>query len=466
MLGAGAVGAYVGCLVQDRTPDAEVVLVGRRRFLEQASTGGVVLETVGEAHASVQIEGSELRATESVDELEGCEVVLVAVKSTATAQVAKQLAAVAERGGFPAGALVLSLQNGVSNGRVLAKELQPHGVCVLPCMVNFNVVWSSYCDGTADAVRIRRCTRPKLGLPCIRVQNLPRKSGMEEEEENRSGVTALPTDAHRATLGRAVVALRADDALTVSLTDDIRDVLYSKLLINLQSAVNALSRLPVPEMLSQRGYRMAWRGLILEALQVYKAAGIRPCAPYFAILPYLLAAPDWAYNLLAKVLFPLDAQCKSSMLQDIEAGRRTEVSVLNGEIVRLAKENDMKRRLIGGLVRQSATTSTDEEGSSSEGSCEGLEGMTPNEFGSATRVVAAVRGGWRFVLRGWSSSSGDVVRGVNCPGAPLNGAIVELIEQLEQGMTPGGRMEPDELWFTMLEMAYGDSTFGEHRPGS
>jgi 2-dehydropantoate 2-reductase len=137
-----------------------VVLVGRQRLEDQVAQQGVVLETVGTAHACIRIPREDLRVTQDAGDLQGCDVVLVAVKTTATAAAAEQLAALARRGGFPKGALVLSLQNGVGNGAVLAAALEPHGVCVLTTMVNFNVVWSSYCDSLAAALHIRWASYP------------------------------------------------------------------------------------------------------------------------------------------------------------------------------------------------------------------------------------------------------------------------------------------------------------------
>jgi hypothetical protein len=37
--------------------------------------------------------------------------------------------------------------------------------------------------------------------------------------------------------------------------------------------------------------------------------------PYLPPGPWATALPDWAYNLVSSVVFPLDAGCKSSMLQ-------------------------------------------------------------------------------------------------------------------------------------------------------
>ena len=62
VLGAGAVGAYVGGLVQARSGlEPPVVLVGRQRLVDQTARGGAVLQTVGSAHPQVNIAARDLK---------------------------------------------------------------------------------------------------------------------------------------------------------------------------------------------------------------------------------------------------------------------------------------------------------------------------------------------------------------------------------------------------------------------
>ena len=124
--------------------------------------------------------------------------------------------------------------------------------------------------------------------------------------------------AKKANLAAFVEALR-ETGLAVSLERDILPVQYGKLLINLQSPVNAISGAPVPTTLSRRRFRMAWRALVLEALDVYDACGVKPKRPYVPFLPFVLALPDWAYNAAAFALFPLDP---GAIFRDA-AGRQT-----------------------------------------------------------------------------------------------------------------------------------------------
>ena len=81
-----------------------------------------------------------------------------------TAEAARQLAEV--KGSLGEGCVVVSLQNGAGNGAVL-REAMGHDVLCLSGMVNFNVIW----DRWERPTLFRRCTLPKIGLPCLRIED-------------------------------------------------------------------------------------------------------------------------------------------------------------------------------------------------------------------------------------------------------------------------------------------------------
>ena len=201
---------------------------------------------------------------------------------------------------------------------------------------------------------------------------------------------------------------------------DILPVQYGKLLINLQSPVNA-SRSSVPTTLSRRRFRMAWRALVLEALDVFNACGIKPKRPYVPFLPFVLALPDWAYNAAAFALFPLDPGCKSSMLQDCETGRATEIDALCGEIVRLARRNANR-------ARDEDAGAGGEGGDDARGIGRGI--------GRALAALGFGFGGFGF---GFGFGRGSGRRGRT---APLNARAIELVRRLERVGLPDGRMGP------------------------
>jgi 2-dehydropantoate 2-reductase len=55
-------------------------------------------------------------------------------------------------------------------------------------------------------------------------------------------------------------------------------------------------------------------------------------------MPMLLKLPDWIFTRVAKKMLRMDASARSSMWDDIQHGRTTEVDDLCGAVVQLAKK--------------------------------------------------------------------------------------------------------------------------------
>ena len=127
--------------------------------------------------------------------------------------------------------------------------------------------------------------------------------------------------------------------LPLALHDRMEPVQWAKLVLNLNNAINALSNLPLKEQLSQRAFRRCLALAQDEALALLAEAGITPTAltplpPRW--LPWVLRLPDALFNRVAGRMLAIDPHARSSMWEDLQAGRRTEVDYLNGEVVRLA----------------------------------------------------------------------------------------------------------------------------------
>jgi 2-dehydropantoate 2-reductase len=125
---------------------------------------------------------------------------------------------------------------------------------------------------------------------------------------------------------------------------DLAPLQWGKLLLNLNNAVNALSGLPLREQLIQRDYRVCMAALMDEALAALRAAGIAPARltplpPRW--LPGVLRLPTPLFRVLAARMLRVDAKARSSMADDLAAGRATEVDALNGEVLRLARKHGL-----------------------------------------------------------------------------------------------------------------------------
>jgi len=295
VMGAGSVGCYVGgCLAAAGVP---VTLVGRPRVLDAIAQQGLTLSAIDGTARSVPAGVLRLAGAVPVDAAPS--LVLLCVKSSATAEAAAELAAA-----LPPGTLVLSLQNGISNAAV-ASAAAP-SLKVLPAMVPYNIAElapGAFHRGTVG--RLAAQDDPLL-LPWLPVFE-------------RAGV---PLD------------LRAD----------LLAIQWGKLLLNLNNPVNALSGLPLRDELLQRGYRRCLAALMDEAMAALDAAGIAP-AQLAAVparrLPTMLRLPTWLFRIVAARMLRIDAKARSSMADDLALGRRTEIDAFCGEVVRLAQANGL-----------------------------------------------------------------------------------------------------------------------------
>jgi 2-dehydropantoate 2-reductase len=284
--GAGSIGCYVGGRLA--SAGADVVLIGRPRLAHETAHHGLTLTDLHGARLHVP----EPRFATEPEAAAGADLVLVTVKSAATAAAAKALAP-----HLKPGAVVVSLQNGLRNAAVLREHL-PEAI-VLSGMVAFNVVHLG--EG-----RFHQGTVGDLGF-----QDHP---AFDDASFKRAG-------------------------FAFARYADLTGVQAAKLLLNLNNPVNALSGLPLRTQLSQRAYRRCLALAVREALAVFRAAGIDPATTAgldSRLFPVLLGLPDAVFTRAAARMLAMDPLARSSTWDDLEAGRPTEVDYFNGEIVALA----------------------------------------------------------------------------------------------------------------------------------
>jgi len=154
----------------------------------------------------------------------------------------------------------------------------------------------------------------------------------------------------------AVVSLLAP-AFAVKVSQDILADLYSKLIINsCITTLGAISGMTLGWMLRRRLYRCLFIDIIREAMDVARAAGIRP-PPYAGRLDYeAFLKGDGPMDRLRRHLFirlmgVKYRRLKSSSLQSLERGKPTEVDSFNGYIVRTARVHGLEAPLNERLVR-------------------------------------------------------------------------------------------------------------------
>lgn len=347
VFGAGAIGCWVGGWLALHDKEVRVTFVGRERLCKGLSSAGGMLVSDLRQEASVTERGvwlpsSEFTVTESPGPMSYMDVILVCVKCAQTKEAGLALCAFLPRN---RPIVVVSLQNGVGNAEVLRSCLASmENVHVLAGMVGFNVVWK---EGTTE-------TKTKATKKGETGQEMAKKSVMwfHKSTDGQLHIERHASGSHTP----VVSALQAAGIRIVTHSPaEMRAVMYGKLLINLINSVNALAGMPVAQMLRQRAYRAVFAAAMYEGLCVLKASGITAATIRLppALTVRLLLLPDWLYGLVSGLAAKIDETTKSSMLQDLEGGRPTEIMFLNGEVLRLANllENSQSLSFSAAAVR-------------------------------------------------------------------------------------------------------------------
>jgi 2-dehydropantoate 2-reductase len=295
IMGAGAIGCYVGGRLLAGGHD--VVLVGRDSLAREVREHGLrVTDYLG---FDERIPPARARIDTSPEALRRCDAVIVTVKNLDTEATAQALRPVLEKG-----AVVASFQNGVRAAKLLKAALPGHAV--LAAMVPFNVV-------RKDAATFHRGTSGRLVV-----------------------------EASEAPAAQALTQALAGSGLETDVHGDVIAVQWGKLLFNLNNAVNALAGVPLREQIGQRAYRRIMAAVMGEAVDALARAHIaavleKPLPP--RLLPHILRLPNFAFRSLAGAMLQIDPEARSSMWDDLERRRATEIDYLNGEVVALAREH-------------------------------------------------------------------------------------------------------------------------------
>jgi 2-dehydropantoate 2-reductase len=292
VLGAGSVGCFIGGTWQ--TAGLPVTFIGRRKLSNEIDEHGLTLTDF--AGDSVSLKAGTIDYRCGPEALAEADVILLCVKSGDTPAAAREI----DAHGRP-GATVISFQNGVSNLDMLGDAL----------------------GGRFEIAR---------GLVPFNVAHL----GQGRFHKGVAGELQVERRSTTQALAEAV----AQSSAPLRLAENMLALAWGKLLINLNNAVNALSGRTLQEELRTRDYRRVFAASVREGLELLKRAEIEPetVGPIsLQMLPRLLDAPDWLFRNVFMKRWKIDAKARSSMADDLAAGRKTEIEQLNGELVRLAQ---------------------------------------------------------------------------------------------------------------------------------
>ena len=321
--GAGSIGCFVGGMLA--AAGRPVALLARPRIIQDIEGNGLRLTSFEGFER--QVAPNQLTLSENPSIFTDAGVLLVTVKSTDTAGIADVIARHAA-----ADAVIVSLQNGVGNAAVLRQRLP--GRRVLAGMVPFNVV-------ALGQGRFHRATSGDIVI--------------EQDDAGTADRLSVP-------------------GLRIRPSGNIAGVQWGKLLVNLNNALNALAGLPLRQQLSQRAWRVLLADQMAEGLAAIRAEGIKPVSPTpipASWTPHLLRLPDAVFEKLLGRTMKIDPEARSSMWEDLQRGRRTEIDYLQGVITGIADRHRLRvplsRRIVV-LIKNA------------EAAGKGSPGLTPDQI--------------------------------------------------------------------------------------
>jgi len=285
VMGAGALGSVFGGLLAEQ--GQEVTLVGLDEHLMAVQQKGLIIRGIWGEHVIPKVPafyGTEgLRGT--------FDVVLLSVKSYHTEGVIRQTLPFMRED-----TLVFSIQNGLGNWETIAKTVGWNRT------VGARVIFGAEIDEPgmarvtvyADKVLIGS---PTGNVPTDRIQQVC-------GDFNSSGI---PTE----------------------VSDRIESFLWGKVLYNCSlNALGAIMNVPYGRLGEVPEVRTVMRRIIDEIFLVARTKGI----------PMVYSGAEDYWRVLLEKQLPPTAAHRSSMLQDMERGRLTEIDSLNGAVARYGRE--------------------------------------------------------------------------------------------------------------------------------
>ncbi len=306
--GAGAMGSVFGCFL--RKMGLDVTLLGRAWHIDAMERDGLRIEGIWGEHWA-----SGFGLASSTDQLEGMfDTVIVSVKSYDTEGVVKSILPFLKDD-----SIVVSFQNGIGNMDRIA-----------------GLAGSSRCGGAriifgAEMVAPGRVRVTVYADPVMIGAFEPGRYPALDERLKR------------------LAGLIDSSGIPCRFTEDIHPYLWAKLLYNCAlNPLGAILKVEYGKLMERCETREIMDRLIDEVFEVARAKGIK----------LQWDSPDEYRDIFYSRLVPDTYRHRSSMLQDMERGKETEIEAMNGIVCRYGRELGLDTRtnmVLYNLIRYLST---------------------------------------------------------------------------------------------------------------
>jgi len=293
VIGAGAMGGLFGSLLQDAGRDVWLVDIWPEHVRE-IQEKGLGTESAG------RVRRIKLNITTDYREVRPADLIIIFTKHPQTADAARAAKEILAPEG-----LILTLQNGLGNPEIIAREIAEDRI------VAGNTLYGSTLLGPGSILHSSRALThigPWSGASLARVEEVA-------DFFRRSG-------------------------LRIEVVEDINTLRWNKLIINVGiNAIAALTGIKNGELLDLEITKEISRAAQEEAIRVAELKGYRIRAD----------AVEFTFEIAKQA-----AMTRASMGQDAAARRQTEIMAINGAVVTMARELGLEvpvNKTLTGLVR-------------------------------------------------------------------------------------------------------------------
>ena len=302
VIGLGAVGSIIGGLIHKKEKD--IVLFGKKSQIDLLKKEGLKIE--GFSRKPINLK--KLKLESDFLKLKEIDVIFICVKSQDTENLAYEIKDYLKKD-----AIIVSLQNGVRNKTILKKITNKR---IISGIVLFNSVYK------------------KPGFV-----NLTYKGGIVLETKENKDYEISKT-------------LKDAGIKTTNVTK-IKGYLYSKLIVNLQIAITALTNQTITESLKDENTRKILIETMKEGITVVKNSNILlKTLPDIDPIKMIHRMENLNKTILSLGTFfmGIKKNARNSMWQSLTRHKSTEIDYINGEIYRLAKKNNISAPINSKLV--------------------------------------------------------------------------------------------------------------------
>lgn len=286
VFGAGSIGCVIGALL---SAENDITLLTRGEHLKAIQRHGLVLQGLLETTL-------ELDAVSSIDADQKYDAVIIATKSYNTRKAATECAKIKSKQ-----TIFISVQNGLGNAEMLSEHVAGDKVVAGSTNMGAHRVSPGVIRYVASGETILGALIPG-SKSAIMVLDLMKASG-----------------------------------ISARIAENIEGALWSKAIVN--SAIN-----PITAILGCENGAIAES----EALRAIAQVVCREGESVAAALGIKLDTPN-VYDYLMEIA-EKTAKNRSSMLLDVEMGRRTEIEEISGKIVKAARENGIETPVTSSLL--------------------------------------------------------------------------------------------------------------------